>query len=172
MAFRYHRDRAVAYARKWAMSTNPTYPPFDNDCTSFVSQAIHEGGIPMAGARDYSLRWSADIWWYEPGGVSGWLGARSIRASYTWSGADMFAKRLRKAALAIEEAGPDKLIPGDLVQLSDGKQMRHSMIVTGVSGDGANRDLLLSYHSRNTLDKPLKDILDGSSRTPVYWRMK
>lgn len=168
----YHRKLAVAYARKWAKSTNPRYIRFGNDCTNFVSQCLHEGGFPMEGARDYDQRWSEKVWWYDPNGVSGWLGMRSIMASYSWSGADMFAKRLEKMKLAIKDPDHAKLDLGDVIQLSDGAQMRHTMIITGFDGAGAGRDPLVSYHTSDHLDEPLSAILGRSSRTPVYWRIK
>ena len=43
---RYDRDRALTYAREWAMSRNPLfidYTGFGGDCTNFVSQCLVAG---------------------------------------------------------------------------------------------------------------------------------
>lgn len=45
----YDRNKAVAYAHKYAYSRNPNYYNFDNiggDCTNFVSQVLAAGGEP------------------------------------------------------------------------------------------------------------------------------
>lgn len=42
-------EKAVSYASAWSMWNNPNYMAIDgNDCTNFVSQCWHEGGIPLA----------------------------------------------------------------------------------------------------------------------------
>ncbi|GAJ60454.1 hypothetical protein B23_3699 [Geobacillus thermoleovorans B23] len=38
-------DKAVEYARKWALSYNPEYKKYDNDCTNFVSQILYAAGF-------------------------------------------------------------------------------------------------------------------------------
>ena len=46
----YDREKAVAYAHKWAYGRNPAYGDFSEmggDCTNFVSQCLHAGGAPM-----------------------------------------------------------------------------------------------------------------------------
>ena len=44
---KYDRGAAVAYAKKYAVNYNPEYWHFDSDCTNFVSQALHAGGMKM-----------------------------------------------------------------------------------------------------------------------------
>ena len=43
----YDVEAAVAYAVDYALSHNPEYPVFENNCTNFVSQCLVAGGIPM-----------------------------------------------------------------------------------------------------------------------------
>ena len=46
----YNRERAVAYAHRWAFSRNPAYYNFDaigGDCTNFVSQCLFAGSGRM-----------------------------------------------------------------------------------------------------------------------------
>ena len=43
----FSRERAQAYAHRWAFGRNPEYLAFDRlggDCTSFVSQCLLAGG--------------------------------------------------------------------------------------------------------------------------------
>jgi hypothetical protein len=42
--FAYSRDNATRYADQWALSRNPNFTSFGNDCTNFVSQALAAGG--------------------------------------------------------------------------------------------------------------------------------
>lgn len=61
----YNREKVVDYMQKWSkegeMRVNPKYERFDDgffgeggDCANFVSQTLHESGIPMN-----------DDWYYE-----------------------------------------------------------------------------------------------------------
>jgi RHS repeat-associated protein len=55
----YTRWKAVNYARRWANSYNPLFPKFlGGDCTNFVSQCLHVGGIGM----DF---WGGSQWWLK-----------------------------------------------------------------------------------------------------------
>src|SRR4051794_4928356 len=78
----YSRYASSEYGMKYALSPNPSYPPFPNDCTSFVSQALFAGGWTMidGGRKDSS------VWWW---GLSVWS-----NASYTWGGAHNFSQFL------------------------------------------------------------------------------
>ena len=58
----YNREKALQYARKWAMDRNPRYYNFDavgGDCTSFISQVIYAG----SGIMNYSQ----NGWYYRNG---------------------------------------------------------------------------------------------------------
>ena len=47
---RYDRERAVLYARRWALSRNPLFADFTGlggNCTNFVSQCLYAGGCVM-----------------------------------------------------------------------------------------------------------------------------
>ena len=45
----YDVEKAVEYARTYALKRNPDYPAFENNCTNFVSQCLVAGGISMIG---------------------------------------------------------------------------------------------------------------------------
>ncbi|WAM31179.1 amidase domain-containing protein [Caldicellulosiruptor naganoensis] len=72
----YSSGGAVNYADTWALSRNPDYPNFSKDCTNFVSQALHEGGlIPF----DKQRGWYCEkvLWWWNWG--QAWSVADSLR---------------------------------------------------------------------------------------------
>lgn len=160
MAF--NRKAAVEYARKWALSTNPKYLRFDNDCTSFVSQAMLAGGWSMVGERSFSERKKDTAWWYG--------GAWFTRASYTWGGAHNFSKFLKVSKRGVQVHRTTSLGLGDVVQIMNGsKHVYHTMIVTKKTSD----DLLLSYHTTDHLDEPLSAIRSrlSSGHQFIYWRI-
>ncbi len=60
----YNREKAAAYAKKWAFERNPRYMRFDGiggDCTSFVSQCRFEGGAVMNYAPDVGWYYSRSV---------------------------------------------------------------------------------------------------------------
>ncbi|AVX20014.1 Putative amidase domain-containing protein [Carboxydocella sporoproducens DSM 16521] len=84
----YNSTGAVSYAEKWAKSRNSNYPSFDNDCTNFVSQAIHDptgAGKPFdeSGSSQYFMWYIYKRWW-------GW------DYTTTWSVASHFYNYLRE----------------------------------------------------------------------------
>jgi hypothetical protein len=187
----YDRAAAVQYARTWVKNPNPTYPPYLNDCTSFVSQALLAGGWPMIGgtAWDYN---DNDVWWYGKvslpdyeGGLSGIVerikdkisdgrpsaGERS-RGSQTWAGAHNFAKFLRGSGRAVEVAGPDQLSPGDVIQMrfKSDKHVHHTMIVVARHGT----DLEYAQHTDNktaSYENHLLKVLPANEEL-VHWKLK
>lgn len=50
----YDVEKAVEYARTYALKRNPDYPAFENNCTNFVSQCLAAGGISMTGKETIS----------------------------------------------------------------------------------------------------------------------
>ncbi|MFR1837392.1 MAG: amidase domain-containing protein, partial [Turicibacter sanguinis] len=62
---KYNRQKAIDYARKWALGRNPLYHDYENyggDCTNFISQCLHAGEIPFdVNGRDVTQKW----YWYS-----------------------------------------------------------------------------------------------------------
>lgn len=62
---KYDRRSAAKYAMKWALSSNPAYKNYEawgGDCTNFISQCVHAGGIPFDHNGNNILRkW----YWYS-----------------------------------------------------------------------------------------------------------
>jgi hypothetical protein len=102
--FRYNRENAVAYARRWAYSRNPIYHNFvglGGDCTNFISQCVYAGSCQMN---------------YRP--TFGWYYISLAQRSPSWTGVEFFYE------FFIRNAGPGPfasqtdnsgLRPGDVV---------------------------------------------------------
>lgn len=118
----YNRQAAVDYALKWALSRNPNYYDFDGaggDCTNFASQCVYAGCKVM--------NYEKDIGWY--------YNSVNDRAA-AWSGVEY----LRKFLLNNNSVGPfassvslSHLQLGDLIQLNNGFEYYHTLVVTGFS---------------------------------------
>jgi len=68
----YDRSAAASYADTyWNSRPYPQYPGFDDDCTNFVSQALHAGGIKFRNAPyTWSGSNSATAYWAAMGGAA------------------------------------------------------------------------------------------------------
>jgi hypothetical protein len=69
----YNGGNAAAYADYWVGNFNGAYPRFSNDCTNFVSQAVHAGGYPF---RNYNA---------DPGGTESWWMYNISGGTWNWS---------------------------------------------------------------------------------------
>ncbi len=136
----YRREEAALYAEKWAFRRNGQYYNFDplgGDCTNFVSQCLYAG----SGVMNYTPTFG---WYYI-----------SLRdRSPSWTG----VRYLWDFLLANEGAGPygretavGGLDIGDLIQLSDGSEFYHSLLVTGFSGG----EPLVAAHTVDAYMRPL-----------------
>ena len=93
--------------------------------------------------------------------------------TYTWINADYwfdFINNNRNRGYPLSYFNQAE--PGDMVQIDfaplDGV-MDHSMIVTHKHSDGK---LYVAYHTSNTLDEPLDDVLARNSTANFYvWRI-
>ena len=145
----YNRERAVAYAKRWALSRNPLFIDFTGsggDCTSFVSQCIFAG----TGVMNYTQTY-------------GWYYISPTDRAPAWSGVDEFfdfvtAKpEFVMANGGIGPRGSDirdgRLIElGDVIQLANANgRYYHSLIISGFTED----DILICAHSNDALDRPI-----------------
>lgn len=144
----FNRSAAADYAMKYAISANSTYPPYPNDCTSFVSQSMRAGGWTMIGGSFWD-RQDDGAWWWGKSSLS--------QASYTWGGAHNFSKFVAKSARG-KSCLRSELELGDVVQIAKNGHVFHSMVVTllvcSADGDGP----FMSFHTTNTLNKDLGKI--------------
>lgn len=137
----YNRERAVEYARRWALERNPlfeNYTGIGGDCTNFVSQSIYAGSCVMN---------------YTP--TFGWYYISPTDRAAAWTGVQFFYNFItgnEDVGPYGREVNPGELQLGDVVQLGreDGVYY-HSLLVTGFAEDG----YLVSAHSNDALDRPL-----------------
>lgn len=137
----YNRTAAYDYARKWALSRNPSYYDFDKiggDCTNFASQCIFAG----AGIMNYTPIFG---WFYKSVSdrTPSWTGVQYLYNFLTTnSGVGPFA----------EDAPLDKLMLGDIIQLgSSAGNYYHTPVVVGFS----HGEILVAAHSYDAFDRPL-----------------
>ncbi len=141
----YDREKAVAYARKWAFGRNPAYYDFSaigGDCTNFASQCLYAGSGEMN---------------YTP--TLGWYYISLNDRAPAWTGVD----ELFRFLVTNTGAGPkgrviplSEVLEGDIIQLrfSDEGRFDHSPIVVD-RGAGTARTILLAAHTNDALDRPL-----------------
>lgn len=150
----YDRQRAAAYAEMYWNSYNPAYRRFDVDCTNYVSQCLHAGGIPMVYTQNRSTGW-----WYRGGAKANW--------SYSWAVAHSLYLMLRagKAPFyARQVEHPSQLEIGDVICYDfdgDGR-WQHNTIV--VAKDEQNMPLVNAH----TVDSRHRywEYRDSASYTP------
>lgn len=138
----YDRQKAIAYAHRWAFSRNPAYYDFEylgGDCTNFISQCIHAG--------DASMNYTPTFGWYY---IS--LNSRTP----AWSGVEFLYNFLTankgNGPYAVP-CRPADIRPGDIVQLSfDGSTYGHSLFVVSAgtpTSEPDNSNILISTHTDN-----------------------
>lgn len=101
---RYDRVRAFKYAELWWNGYNPQYKKMEgNDCTNYISQVLHAGGMPMIGSQSRSSGW-----WYR------WQG-KNHNWSYSWTVAHSLALALPRDLKAVQVNDPRQLKVGDII---------------------------------------------------------
>lgn len=151
---KYDRQKATQYAKKWALGRNPAYHDYEHyggDCTNFISQCLHVGGIPFdVNGRDSTQKW---YWYSDNSRTPSWTSARPLK-SYLLNNNNATSKRYGVYAKVCQY---EELELGDLVQKTINGNITHTMIVTGFVLDqkGHLMDYLVCQHSYDLLDFPL-----------------
>ena len=145
----YNRDRAVEYARRWALSRNPLFLDFTGrggDCTSFVSQSIFAG----FGVMNYTPTF-------------GWYYVTSEDRAPAWAGVDEFFNFITGVPQFLSANGgigprgsnvtDGRVIErGDVIQLAnDSGEFYHSLFISELT----DNDILVCAHSDDALDRPI-----------------
>ena len=137
----YDRERAVAYARKWAFSQNPLFADFrgiGGNCTNFVSQAVYAGSCRMN---------------YKP--IYGWYYISLNERSASWAGVDYFYNFITGntgEGPFGEEVGLDRLEVGDVIQLGrESEGYYHTVMVVGFEEE----DPLIAAQTNDAFERPL-----------------
>ncbi len=142
----YNREKAVAYAHRWAFGRNPLYADFTSmggDCTNFISQCLHAGGAAMN---------------YTP--VTGWYYISMNNRAPAWTGVEEFFRFLTtnkgKGPFAVTATIKD-IQPGDVVQLSfnGGRRYAHSLLVVEAGYPPTLRNILVATHTKDSDNRPL-----------------
>lgn len=138
----YDRAKAAAYADKWWNSHNPAYLAFEDDCTNYVSQCIHAGGIPMeyTGSRNTG-------WWYrhQGGARDNWSFSWAVAHSLQW----YLSSNTSGGIQAKLVSSADQLSVGDVICYDfdgDGR-WQHNTIVVAKDGNGMP---LVNAHTANS----------------------
>ncbi|UNO38518.1 amidase domain-containing protein [Streptomyces sp. MST-110588] len=153
-ALGYNYQAMVDFAVKYATAgDNVPYERDENDCTNFVSQALAAGGWKEVPGwyRSDSAWWYNHNWWPIPD-----------NHSWTWGGAPNWQRFARDRSHRVYELDrPGALGLADVVQFeihgySKPGEPGHTMMVTSFTGDWMPK---MSYHTTDTLNKPLSEIM-------------
>ena len=153
----YDRERAVEYARRWALSRNPLFYDFTGgggNCTNFVSQSVLAGALTM-----------------NPTETFGWYYASLDERSPSWTGVREFYEfmcGLGDFQPKQERIGPfcnevmrEMVQIGDVIQLGNARgEFYHSLLISGFE-DG---DILICAQSNDALDRPLSSYRYATAR--------
>lgn len=142
----YDRQAAVAYAHRWAYYRNPDFYNFDElggDCTNFASQCLYAG----SGVMNYTPTFG---WYYN---------SVSSRAP-AWTGVPYFYNFLTRDEQTQgpvgEEAGLDRIQPGDFVQLRFVPgPFAHNPVIVAVGTPPTLDNILVAAHSEDHDFRPL-----------------
>ncbi len=141
----YNREKAVAYAHKWAYGRNPAFYDFSQiggDCTNFASQVVYAGAGVMNETPVYG-------WYYH---------SVNDRAP-AWTGVNEFYRFLTQNTGPGPQAvvtGLSEVMPGDVIQLQfqPGDTFDHSPVVVD-AGERTPRTILLAAHTNDADCRPL-----------------
>ena len=129
---------AVEYAKKWAFNYNPQYYNFSSiggDCTNFISQCLHFGGINM--------NFSPLGWYYNSinDRAPAWTGVNEF-----WN----FGISNGGVGVKLKETSLSSLKVGDVIQLFNGDRFYHTLLVVN-----ATNGIRVSAHDNNSFNIPL-----------------
>lgn len=123
---KYDRLQAVRYADLWWNRRNPQYPKVSDDCTNFISQCLHAGGISMWGDPIRNRGW----WQQQTNWSFSWTVANSLR----W-----YLSRQGSIIGAVEKSSADQLVPGDVIcyDFEGDGHWNHNTMVTAMDPSGS-----------------------------------
>ena len=153
----YQRDRAVAYARQWALSRNPLFTDFTGrggNCTNFVSQCVLAGSCVMNRTVDF-----------------GWYYISEADRAPAWSSVEYFYDFMTQApAFASQNGGigpyatevPRRMaMIGDAVQYADAEgDWYHTVIISAIE----NGEIYVCAQSDDALDRPISSYNFATAR--------
>ncbi len=139
----YARERAVLYARKYALVRNPLFFSFagiGGNCTNFVSQCVLAGSCVMN---------------YTP--IYGWYYLSTNRRSASWTGVEFFynfmIENVGVGPFGIEDT-LERAEVGDVIQLQNEDGVFYHTVIISEIRDG---EIYICANSNDALDKPLSE---------------
>ena len=146
----YNREKAVEYARVWAMKRNPAYLDYEKlggDCTNFASQCLYAGSGVM-----------------NPTKVTGWYYYSSSNRTASWTGVQYLYNFLvgnKSVGPYASVVQPDEVELGDIVQLGQSSGFfYHSPVIVGIDDD----DIYVAAHSFDAYMRPLSSYIYDQAR--------
>ena len=142
-AFAYNGPAAASYADTWALSNNPNYLTFGDDCTNFVSQALNAGGLPTITATSTT---SDDHYWFFlfTSKYRNYIYSHSWAVAYDlftflrndvhgWKGTFSYDNGQNKAPAFT----PDSIVTGDVLfyDWGTGEGISHASMQVGIGTD-------------------------------------
>lgn len=144
----YDREKALAYAARWARGRNPLFYNFTGvggDCTNFVSQCVLAGNCVMNFTPDFG-------WYYRSADdrAPAFTGVEFFWDFFT--GAPAFASVNGGIGPFGRSAEPTEAELGDVVQLGDRVgRFYHTVLITARMGE----EIYVSAHSNDVYNRPL-----------------
>ena len=137
----YGREKAVAYAKRYAFSQNPIFGDFRDiggNCTNFVSQCVYAGACKMNYTKTF-----------------GWYYISLDERAPAWTGVDYFFNFItsNKGVGPYGRAvGEEECEIGDVIQLGNERDgYYHTLIIVGFSDD----DILIAAQTNDAYARPL-----------------
>ena len=154
----YDRERAVAYAREWALSRNPLFADFTGgggNCTNFVSQCLLAGCSVMNFTPTFG-------WYYRSinDRAPAWSGVDELYRFLTSSGG-FEAQRTPDGPYAVQATAMRQVEAGDVIQLANtAGEYYHTLIISEITPT----EILICAQSNDALDRPLSSYNYASLR--------
>ena len=144
----YNRERAVEYARMWALSRNPLFIDFTGiggNCTNFVSQCILAGSCTMNYAPNFG--------WYYISPEERAPAWSSVEYFYDFiTGNEAFSTQNGGAGPYAKTVEREMAEVGDAVQYANAEgDWYHTVIITRIE----NGEIYVSAQSDDALDRPI-----------------
>ena len=146
MRLPYDREKAVAYAHRWAFLRNPRYHAFDEiggDCTNFISQCLYAGSGQM-----------------NPTPHTGWYFYSTQKRSPSWTSVFFLHRFLienRGLGPYAMRAPLEEARPGDVIQLAFVEhRFTHSLLVVQAADAPDVGSILVAAHTIDSDYRPLR----------------
>ena len=152
--FTYDRDAAVGYSQTYYENYNSDYPVFDNDCTNFVSQSLHAGGLPTD--DQWKTYWgvSRDSLWKHKA-TAAWDNASAHYKYFSnpENGYVDYVITVSSSYMVQEVANSGTVQYGDILYWSNGgtESIYHAAIIAGIQ----NGEIYYAAHTDNYAWKAL-----------------